>query len=52
VTAGGGIVTAVLRSVVRRAGIDAVQAKWPGSDDGFAALIRLTGLAGANNDNR
>jgi uncharacterized membrane protein YkvA (DUF1232 family) len=46
------IVTAVLRSVVRRAGIDAVQAKWPGSDDGFAALIRLTGLAGANNDNR
>lgn len=38
------IVTAVLRSVVRRAGMDAVRARWPGSDDGFAALSRLTGL--------
>lgn len=38
------IVTAVLRSVVRRAGMDAVRAHWPGSDDGFAALSRLTGL--------
>ncbi|OBA92892.1 hypothetical protein A5662_20750 [Mycobacteriaceae bacterium 1482268.1] len=38
------IVTAVLRSVVRRAGIEAVRAHWPGSDDGFAALCRLTGL--------
>lgn len=45
------IVTAVLRSVVRRAGSDAVQAKWPGSDDGFAALIRLTGLAPPKNAN-
>lgn len=39
------IVAAVLRSVVRRAGLDAVHAHWPGSDDGFAALTRLTGLA-------
>ena len=38
------IVTAVLRSVVRRAGIIAVQRHWPGSDDGFAVLCRLTGL--------
>ena len=38
------IVTAVLRSVVRRAGLPAVRAHWPGSDDGFAALCRLTGL--------
>jgi uncharacterized membrane protein YkvA (DUF1232 family) len=38
------IVTAVLRSVVRRAGIDAVRAHWPGTDDGFAAIARLTGL--------
>jgi hypothetical protein len=34
----------VLRSVVRRAGIDAVRAQWPGTDDGFAAIARLTGL--------
>jgi uncharacterized membrane protein YkvA (DUF1232 family) len=39
------IITAVLRSVVRRAGLDAVHAHWPGTDDGFAALVRLTGLA-------
>ncbi|MET8995781.1 YkvA family protein [Amycolatopsis sp. NPDC004169] len=38
------IVTAVLRSVVRRAGLEAVRAYWPGTDDGFAALTRLTGL--------
>jgi uncharacterized membrane protein YkvA (DUF1232 family) len=38
------IATAVLRSVVRRAGLDAVRAQWPGSDDGFAALRRLTGI--------
>lgn len=39
------IVTMVLRSVVRRAGLEAVRAHWPGTDDGFAALVRLTGLA-------
>ncbi len=38
------ITTAVLRSVVRRAGIEAVRVHWPGSDDGFAALCKLTGL--------
>ncbi|XVU30253.1 YkvA family protein [Actinoplanes sp. CA-054009] len=38
------IVTLVLRSTVRRAGLDAVRRHWPGTDDGFAALTRLTGL--------
>jgi uncharacterized membrane protein YkvA (DUF1232 family) len=38
------IVTLVLRSTVRRAGLDAVRARWPGTEDGFAALCRLTGL--------
>lgn len=38
------IVTAVLRSVVRRSGLEAVRRHWPGTDDGFAALVRLTGL--------
>ncbi len=41
------IVTAILRSVVRRAGLPAVRAHWPGTDDGFAALARLTGLSTA-----
>jgi uncharacterized membrane protein YkvA (DUF1232 family) len=39
------IVALVLRSLVRRAGIDAVRRHWPGSADGFAALCRITGLA-------
>ena len=38
------IATAVLRSTVRRAGLDAVRAHWPGTDEGFAALRRLTGI--------
>ncbi|WP_135451474.1 DUF1232 domain-containing protein [Mycobacterium sp. DL99] len=38
------IVTVVLRSVVHHAGLDAVRAHWPGTDDGFDALVRLTGL--------
>ena len=38
------IVAAVLRWVVRRAGIQAVQRRWPGTDDGFAVLCRLTGM--------
>jgi uncharacterized membrane protein YkvA (DUF1232 family) len=38
------IVTAVLRSVVRHAGLPAVKRHWPGTDDGFTALCRLTGL--------
>jgi uncharacterized membrane protein YkvA (DUF1232 family) len=38
------IVTAVLRSVVRRAGLDAIRRHWPGTDDGFAVLCRLAGI--------
>ncbi|SDZ17479.1 Protein of unknown function [Micromonospora pattaloongensis] len=34
------IVTAVLRSTVRRAGLEAVRRHWPGTDDGFTALSR------------
>jgi uncharacterized membrane protein YkvA (DUF1232 family) len=40
------IVTAVLRSVVRRAGPDAVRRHWPGSDAGLATLWRLARLPG------
>jgi uncharacterized membrane protein YkvA (DUF1232 family) len=39
------VVAVVLRSVVRRAGIEAVRGHWPGSANGFAALCRITGLA-------
>jgi uncharacterized membrane protein YkvA (DUF1232 family) len=42
------LVTLVLRSTVRRAGLDAIRARWPGTDDGFAALCRLTGLSQAD----
>jgi uncharacterized membrane protein YkvA (DUF1232 family) len=38
------IVSLVLRSVVRSAGAPAVQRHWPGTDDGLAALRRLTRL--------
>lgn len=38
------IVTAVLRSVVRRVGIDQVRAHWTGTDDGFNALCKAAGL--------
>jgi uncharacterized membrane protein YkvA (DUF1232 family) len=38
------IVAAALRWVVRRAGVDAVRRQWPGTEDGFTALCRLTGL--------
>jgi uncharacterized membrane protein YkvA (DUF1232 family) len=38
------IVIVVLRSTVRRAGLDAVRRHWPGTDDSFTALARLTGL--------
>lgn len=41
------IVAAVLRSVVRRAGIDAVRTHWPGTEDGFTALVRIAGLGRA-----
>ena len=36
------VVALVLRSVVRRAGRDAVERNWPGTPDGLAALGRLT----------
>lgn len=39
------VVAAVLRWVVRQAGIEAVRRQWPGTGDGFAALCRITGLA-------
>ena len=39
------IVCAVLRSVVRRAGIAALQRHWSGTDAGFATLSRLAGLS-------
>jgi uncharacterized membrane protein YkvA (DUF1232 family) len=39
------IVIAVLRSVVRRAGLEALHRHWPGTDDGLGAVIRLCGLA-------
>jgi uncharacterized membrane protein YkvA (DUF1232 family) len=38
------LVVAVLRSIVRRVGIERVRGHWPGTSDGFAALCRLTGL--------
>jgi uncharacterized membrane protein YkvA (DUF1232 family) len=38
------IVAAVLRSVVRRAGLPAVKRHWPGTADGFDALCQLTGM--------
>jgi uncharacterized membrane protein YkvA (DUF1232 family) len=38
------ITSLVLRSVVRRAGTPVVRRHWPGTDDGLAALARLTGL--------
>ena len=40
------IVCVVLRSVVRRAGADAVRRNWPGTDDGLAALWRIARLPG------
>jgi uncharacterized membrane protein YkvA (DUF1232 family) len=40
------IVTAVLRSVVRRAGLDPIRGHWPGTEDGLVAVLRLCGLTG------
>jgi uncharacterized membrane protein YkvA (DUF1232 family) len=45
------IVTAVLRSMVRRAGLGPLRAHWPGTDDGFTALTRLAGLNKLANPN-
>jgi uncharacterized membrane protein YkvA (DUF1232 family) len=38
------IVVAVLRSVVRRVGLAPLRDHWPGTDDGFKALCKATGL--------
>ena len=38
------VVLLVLRSAVRRAGAPVIRRHWPGTDDGLAALGRLTGL--------
>jgi uncharacterized membrane protein YkvA (DUF1232 family) len=38
------IVAMVLRSVVRRAGADALRAHWAGTPEGLAAVQRLAGL--------
>lgn len=38
------VVTVVLRSVIRRTGLDTVRAHWPGTEDGFGAVVRLTSL--------
>jgi len=40
------IVVAVLRSVVRRAGADAIRRHWPGTADGLAALWAAAKLPG------
>ncbi len=40
------IVAAVLRSVVRRAGADAVRRNWPGDREGLLAVWRLARLPG------
>jgi uncharacterized membrane protein YkvA (DUF1232 family) len=42
------VVAVVLRSVVRRAGLDAVRRHWPGSEDGLTALCRAAGLPPTN----
>ncbi len=39
------ITAAVLRSVVRAAGPEAIRSHWPGTADGLAALSRIAGLA-------
>ena len=41
------IICAVLRSVVRRAGPDALRRHWPGTEDGLRTLERIAGLDAA-----
>ena len=38
------MIAAVLRWVVRHAGVQAVRRHWPRTDDGFATLCHITGL--------
>jgi uncharacterized membrane protein YkvA (DUF1232 family) len=37
------IVAVALRSVIRRAGPEAIRRHWPGTPDGLAAILRLAG---------
>jgi uncharacterized membrane protein YkvA (DUF1232 family) len=41
------IIAAVLRSVVRRAGREAIVRHWPGTEDGLSALWRVASLPAA-----
>jgi len=41
------IVALVLRSVISRAGTDAVRQHWPGTPEGLAVMLRLAGLGTA-----
>ena len=38
------VVALVLRSVVRRAGADALRRHWPGTPEGLAFVLRLSGI--------
>ncbi|MGY2876576.1 uncharacterized membrane protein YkvA (DUF1232 family) [Marmoricola sp. URHA0025 HA25] len=40
------VVALLLRSVARRAGVDAIDRHWPGTPEGLRILKRVTGLAG------
>src|SRR4051794_1876575 len=40
------VVALVLRSVVRRAGADALRRHWPGTPEGLVLILRLAGIAG------
>lgn len=42
------VVALVLRSVVRRAGADAIVRHWPGTDQGLTVVLRLAGVAGTD----
>lgn len=39
------VVVLALRSVIRRAGVEAIERHWPGSPAGLAVVLRLTGTA-------
>lgn len=38
------VVALVLRSVVRRSGVEAVRRHWPGAPEGLAVVLRLAGV--------
>jgi len=42
------IVALALRSVVKRAGTDAVRRHWPGTPEGLALILKLAGLGAAH----